>query len=112
MARYALGVSREQIIEDKLSEGLAPIRLEVLDESYQHSVPAGAESHFSLLVVSAAFEGLARVARHRRVYQLLGAELAQGLHALTMTLMTPDELAVQGGEAIASPACVGGSKAS
>ena len=105
-------MSRKQIIEDKLSEGLAPIRLEVIDESHQHSVPAGAESHFNLLVVSAAFQGLARVARHRRVYQLLDAELAQGLHALTMTLLTPDERAARGGEAVASPPCTDGSKAS
>jgi BolA protein len=102
-------VSRKQSIEQKLTQALAPTHLEVNDESHQHSVPAGSESHFNLVVVTEAFSGEARVQRHRRVHELLSEELAAGLHALTLTLLTPDEFAARGG-GIASPACMGGSK--
>ena len=104
-------VSRKQVIEERLRQGLEPLRIEVVDESHQHSVPAGSESHFNLLVVSSAFDGLGRVARHRRVYGLLAAELGQGLHALTMTLLTPAEEQGRGADAMVSPPCLGGSKA-
>jgi BolA protein len=42
---------------------------------------------------------------------LLAGELAAGLHALTLTLLTPDEFEARGGESLASPKCLGGSKA-
>jgi BolA protein len=104
-------VRRKQIIEETLGRGLAPTHIEVVDESHRHSVPAGSESHFNLLVVSSAFEGLGRVARHRRIYELLAGELGQGLHALTMTLRTPAEQQAHGAGASVSPPCLGGSKA-
>ena len=87
--------------------GLEPVELDVQDESRQHSVPEGAETHFNVMLVTAAFEGMGRVDRHRRVHELLREELAGGLHALTLTLLTPAEVA----ERIASPKCLGGSKA-
>jgi BolA protein len=104
-------VSRQERIESRLLEALAPVRIEVVDESRQHSVPRDAETHFNVLCVSAAFEGASRVDRHRRVHELLSVELAGGLHALTLTLLTPEEHERRGG-ATASPACHGGSKAS
>ena len=102
--------SRKERIESALRRGLEPLALEVQDESGRHSVPAGAETHFNVMLVSRAFQGLGRIDRHRRVHELLRDELAGGLHALTLTLLTPDESA--GREALASPACMGGSKAS
>ncbi|PQA85528.1 BolA family protein [Hyphococcus luteus] len=84
-------------IHEKLTKGLAPQRLEVIDESHLHaghaSAPEGGESHFRLLIVSAAFEGLSRVARQRLVNGLLSEELSGPVHALAMKTLTPDEAA-------------------
>jgi BolA family transcriptional regulator, general stress-responsive regulator len=100
-------MSRRDRIERALATGLSVEHLEVVDESHRHS--RGAESHYNVTVVSPAFEGESRVARHRRVHGLLESELAAGLHALTLTLMTPSEWA-RGGRALESPGCRGGSK--
>lgn len=102
-------MSRKERIEQKLTDGLTPVLLDVVDESHRHNVPKGAESHFNVMVVSQQFEDKGRVDRHREVYGLLGEELKGGLHALTLTLLTPQEQ--QGREALASPNCLGGSKA-
>jgi len=99
-------VTRKERIEHRL-EALAPAALVVEDESYRHK--GGVESHYNVAIVAASFESLGRVERHRRVHALLAEEFAGGLHALTLTLRTPAEDAAAGGEAIASPACQGGS---
>lgn len=82
-------------IRRKLTEGLGPARLEVTDQSHQHAGHAGAhpqgETHFHVLVVSERFAGLGRVARQRLVYGLLADELAERVHALSITAMAPDE---------------------
>jgi stress-induced morphogen len=103
-------VSRKQNIEQRIEADLTPLHLEVVDESHMHSSGKGAESHFKVVVVSEAFDGAMRVERHRRIHQLLQSELDAGLHALTMTLLTPSEFEKRGGETIASPNCMGGSK--
>jgi BolA protein len=83
----------------KLTERFAPTRLEITDDSAHHighaGHPGGAgqggETHFTVVVVSAAFAGLGRVARQRLVYETLAAELAGGVHALALTTLTPDD---------------------
>ena len=47
--------------------------------------------HFQALIVSAAFEGKSRVARHQQVYQALGDRMRQEIHALSMRTLTPAE---------------------
>jgi BolA protein len=83
-------------IRQKLTDRLAPIRLEIVDESHRHAGHAGArpegETHFTVTIVSAAFEGLGRVARQRLVYQVLAAELASRVHALSLTTLVPGEV--------------------
>ena len=74
----------------------APVLMELEDESARHAGHAGVrdgcgETHFALLVVSEAFDGLGRVQRSRAVHEALAAEFAGGLHALTLTLRTPAE---------------------
>ena len=44
-----------------------------------------------MTITSAAFAGLGRVARQRLVYDALKAELAAGLHALSLVTRAPDE---------------------
>jgi BolA protein len=98
-------VTRKEQIERKL-EALAPVALIIDDESHRHK--GGVESHYNVAIVTAAFESMSRVERHRRVHALLADEFAGGLHALTLTLRTPAEDAAAGGQAIASPSCHGG----
>lgn len=81
------------------------------NESSNHSVPIGSETHFKLFLVSADFQGQSRVERQRLIQTLLADEFSQGLHALTMRLLTPQERLAQGPENFISPECRGGSKA-
>lgn len=87
-------------LKAKLNQALAPQQLEIHDDSAKHSGHAGAreggESHFSVLVVSAHFEGLNRVARQRLINTTLAEELAGPVHALSLQTLTPDEAAAQG----------------
>lgn len=102
---------REQI-ETQLEAALSPVHLELTDESDQHNVPAGSESHWNLIVVSAVFSGQRLVKRQRAVYGALKAQMAGGIHALTMKTLTPEEWAASGGQVDnTSPPCRGGSKA-
>ena len=88
---------RADRIRALVSAALTPVLLEVRDDSAQHAGHAGAapggQTHYSVLVVSDRFVGQNRVARHRMVNAALGDEFAQGLHALALTLRTPDEQA-------------------
>ncbi len=89
-----------EIIEQKLTQALAPQRLKIVDDSEKHKGHAGyregGETHFSVEVVSAAFAGQNRVARQRRVYEILAEELAAGVHALQLKTLTPEEDAKAG----------------
>ena len=76
-----------------------PARMEVSDDSAKHAGHAGAalggQTHYSVLLVSDAFRGMPRVARHRAVNQAVAAEFGTGLHALALTLRTPEEEAAR-----------------
>ncbi len=80
-----------------LRQHFTPERLQVADESDRHAGHAGAapggETHYRVLIVSHVFRGQSRVARSRSVHAVLGDEFAGGLHALEMTLRTPEEQA-------------------
>lgn len=84
-------------IRAKLTEALAPEQVEVVDESHRHAGHAGhdprGESHFRVTVVSSAFEGVGRVARHRMVNEVLAEELRGRVHALALRTLTPGEAA-------------------
>ena len=89
-------------IRRKLTEALAPERLEIEDDSWRHAghhheggmdARPGGESHFNLTVVSAAFEGQGRLARQRAVLGTLAEEMAGSVHALSIRALTPAEAA-------------------
>lgn len=84
-------------IEKSLRAALAPTHLEVIDDSAKHRGHAGhdprGESHFTVRVVSAAFEGQNRVARQRMVNHALAPLLAERVHALAIVARAPSELA-------------------
>jgi BolA protein len=92
-------MSVAETIERKLGARFAPTRLEITDDSAQHAGHAGdpggagqgGETHFSVVLISAAFTGMGRVARQRLVYETLAEELAGGVHALALTTLAPGE---------------------
>lgn len=77
-------------ITRKLTEAFAPIHLEVIDESEQHrghgGYIEGGETHFKVVMKSAAMDGLTRVARQRAVYKVLQSELDERVHALALQI--------------------------
>lgn len=86
------GVTAERLSEI-LTAALAPTALEVRDDSALHAGHAGAREgrHFSVRVVSPAFDGLSRLARHRLVYDAARPLIAEGIHALAIEARTPAE---------------------
>ncbi|MFN6956054.1 MAG: BolA family protein [Acetobacteraceae bacterium] len=91
--------TRADRIRHAIETRFAPAEILVRDDSAQHAGHAGArpggETHYHVLVVSPAFRGLSRVARSRAVHEALAAEFASGLHALALTLRTPEEAAAR-----------------
>lgn len=99
----------ETTIIRKITEALSPNFLEVINESYKHSVPKGSESHFKVVIVSSKFEGRSLVERHRMVNSILAEELQSGVHALSIQAKTASQWASN--QTIAStPPCLGGDK--
>jgi BolA family transcriptional regulator, general stress-responsive regulator len=74
---------------------LAPLRLDLRDDSAKHAGHAGAapggNTHWKLAIISNAFAGKSMVARHRMVYQALGDLMRHPIHALEIDARTPDE---------------------
>lgn len=101
----------QERIQQKLATALTPVHLDVENESRMHSVPPGSETHFKVMVVSDAFQGLGLVDRHRRIHEVLREELAGGVHALAIRAKTPAEWEKEDPSAFKSPPCLGGSKA-
>lgn len=98
-------------IEEQLRAAFSPNVLDVINESSNHNVPKGSETHFKVVVVSTAFEGKLAVKRHRLVYDAMGELMTKkpGVHALSIIAKTPDEWAQN--EAVReSPECAGGTK--
>ncbi|MBR8150049.1 BolA family protein [Burkholderia vietnamiensis] len=85
--------ARIALIEARLSASLAPLSLAVRDDSAQHAghVGASAGGHYTVTIVSAAFAGKSRVARHRLVYDALADTMQRGIHALAIVAYTPEE---------------------
>ncbi|MBE9560130.1 MAG: BolA family transcriptional regulator [Proteobacteria bacterium] len=101
-------------ITQKLNDAFSPEHLEVINESYMHSVPEGSESHFKVTIVCDDFEGKMLVARHRMVNKVLQEELSKertegGIHALALHTMTMEEW-FKKGKVPDSPECLGGGK--
>jgi len=52
----------------------------------------GGGDHFRATVTAAAFEGLSRLAQHRLVYDVFGAEIGGPIHALALQTRTPSTI--------------------
>ena len=95
-------------IEQKLMAHFDPAHLEVINESFMHNVPSGAETHFKVVLVTPAFSGERLINRHRAVNKVLKEELADQIHALALHTYTHDEWTALYGESPDSPSCLGG----
>jgi stress-induced morphogen len=99
MAVMTTNQTRADRIRSALTKAFAPTLLLVQDDSAQHAGHAGAQpggqTHYAVLMVAAAFAGMNRVARSRAVHATLGEEFGPpevgGMHALALTLRTPEE---------------------
>jgi len=101
-------MSVAQIINDTLVEALAPVHLDVLNESSNHNVPANSETHFKVIIVSERFVDQSLVQRHRTINKLLADQLAGAIHALSLHTHTEPEWLDKGGVVSDSPPCLGG----
>ena len=88
-------MSVSDTIRRKLTEAFAPVELTVSDDSASHEGHTGhshgGETHFTVKIVSEAFQGLSRVERQRKVYAVLGEEMKSQVHALALTVLAPGE---------------------
>ena len=86
-------VARE--IEQRLRAALAPERLVVTNDSVRHRGHSGddgsGESHFTVEIVAAQFEGLSRLERQRAVNAAVGELMQERIHALAIKAEAPGE---------------------
>lgn len=93
-------------IQQQMTQSLPLDDMQLINDSHLHAGPA-TESHFKLVLVSSAFEGLSRVARHQLVYKALG-ELMQEFHALALHTYTLAEWQARATKPPASSPCAHG----
>ncbi|KAL1117928.1 hypothetical protein AAG570_004241 [Ranatra chinensis] len=98
----------ENAMREKLKASLNPSHLEIINESYMHNVPKGAETHFKVVVVSDQFDNKPLLQRHRLVNKILDHELKNGVHALSINAKTPSQWQDSDRSVSPSPECRGG----
>ena len=87
-------MERAILIENRLRETLAPMNIQVRDDSRLHAGHEGAKSgggHFAVTVVSPRFQGKSVLQRHQMIYQALGDMMKKEIHALSIQALAPDE---------------------
>lgn len=90
-----IGTSSNQVeqLRAALQSELAPLSLEIIDDSAHHAGHAGAREggHFRVELVAAAFKGRSQLERHRLVYAAVAPLMGQGVHALSIIARAPEE---------------------
>jgi BolA protein len=85
----------EQEMRALLTDALQPTRLDISNDSAKHRGHSGddgsGESHFTIMIESAAFEGQSRLARQRAVIAALGDIPGDRVHALAIKARAPGE---------------------
>lgn len=92
-AAVSATVSSASALQQRLQKAIAPLALDIADDSHlhRHHAEGGSGAHLRLRIVAAQFEGMPALARHRLIYQTAG-DLAQlGIHALAITALAPAE---------------------
>jgi BolA family transcriptional regulator, general stress-responsive regulator len=77
----------------KTLASLNPIILDIQDDSALHAGHAGntGGGHYTIFIVSDAFEGLSLVKRHRLIYDTVGSLMETAIHALSIQAKTSVE---------------------
>ncbi|MGY3803106.1 BolA family protein [Pigmentibacter ruber] len=96
----------QQKIELKLKENIQSISINVINESYKHSVPKGSETHFKIEIVSNEFENKSLLNRHRMINELLKEEFTL-IKACSLHTLTEAEWKKKNNRTNNSPNCVG-----
>ena len=109
LAVRSLSMTTYSRIEEKLIRNFGPTFLQIINESNNHNVPKGSETHFKVIIVSKDFEDVSLLKRHRAVNDCLKEELAQSVHALSIVAKTPAQWA-ENSKVEKSPPCLGGSQ--
>ncbi|GAA4405602.1 BolA family transcriptional regulator [Advenella faeciporci] len=81
---------RIKLIEERLS-ALSPLKLQIIDDSHLHAGHAGSQNgagHYTVIIQSALFNDLSRVARQRLVYDALNDLIPFPIHALAIQTQT------------------------
>ena len=73
----------QDTIKKTLIKEFNPSVLKIVNESYMHSVPKNAETHFKLLIVSDFFMNITQVKRHLIIYKSL-EDIMKQIHALSI----------------------------
>ncbi len=83
----------QQEMEALLKEAFSPTRLEVINDSAQHSGHSGddgsGELHFTVVIEAPAFADMSRVERQRAVNKALGDIPGERVHALAIQASAP-----------------------
>lgn len=85
---------RTSLIREVLESRFEPRELLIKDQSQLHAGHEGAKDgkgHFDVTIVSDAFVGQKRIARHRMVYDALTDLMQTDIHALRIKAFTPSE---------------------
>ncbi len=83
-------------IRRRLETALDPVELEVIDESHKHVGHDGAKSghgHFRIIVRASALAGMTSLARHRKIYAILGDLMQTDIHAVSLDAAAADDSA-------------------
>ena len=86
--------ARVATIEQLLVAAFAPTELLVKDQGHLHAGHTGAQEgkgHFEVKIVSERFAGQSRIARHRMIYDALGAFIDSDIHALSIDAVSPSD---------------------
>ena len=95
----------QDTLKQKLEESFQPVVLKIINESPNHNVPEGSESHFRVIIVSQKFEGVSTIKRHQMIYNIVSEELKNKIHAFSQHTLTPKEWVQKGGSLPSSPPC-------
>lgn len=81
------------LIRERLAP-LAPLRIEIEDDSARHAGHAGAREggHYNLRIVADVFSGKSTMLRHRLIYDSLGELMRTHIHALSIQAKAPEEV--------------------
>ena len=80
----------ESKIINQLNSSFKLSSLKIVNESFMHNVPEGAESHFKIVIVSNQFKEQKMMQRHKAIYKALG-EIMSSIHALSIHAYDDEE---------------------